>query len=84
MKPPAPRLEGVELAAAVASSLQRRGFYAARHSTSILVMRDERIVASIHVYGRECILRPYKPYADVNRDALREVETVLRELCGGR
>ena len=77
----APRLEGVELASAIAAGLRERGFYAARHSTSILVMRDERIVASIHVYGRECILRPYKPYEELNADALREVRSIIEELC---
>ena len=83
MNPYTPRLEGVELAASIAASLRSRGFYAARHSTSILVMKDDRIVASIHVYGGDCILRPYRPYEDVNRDALEEVREVLRELCRG-
>ncbi len=76
------RASGVELARLVARSLVERGFYAARHSTSILVMRDERVVASIHVYGSECILRPYKPYMSVNSAFIAEIEELLSRLCG--
>jgi len=76
-------LRGVELAAEVARRLAARGLYAARHSTSILVMSGGRMLASIHVYGRECIMRPYRPYADVNAEELRRLEGLLRSLCGG-
>ncbi len=75
-------LSGVELAAEIARLLASRGLYAARHSTSILVMSPERMLASIHVYGRECVMRPYKPYAEDHAGILAELEEELRGLCG--
>ncbi len=51
------RCGSVEAARAVAEFLRRGGFYAARHSSSILVMYGGRVVGSVHVYGGECRVR---------------------------
>ncbi len=59
----------------------RLGFYAARHSTSILVMWGEKIVASIHVYGRDCILKPYRPYIGEHVEQIRVIEELLGREC---
>ncbi len=76
------RLWGVELAAEVARRLRGLGFYAARHSTSILVMAEGRVVGSIHVYGDECILRAYRPYLEANASYLDVLGEELEGLCG--
>ncbi len=75
------RLRGVELAAEVARRLRGLGFYAARHSTSILVMVEGRVLASVHVYGGDCVLRPYRPYLEVNATHLERLGAVLGDLC---
>ncbi|AEM38555.1 hypothetical protein Pyrfu_0686 [Pyrolobus fumarii 1A] len=74
-------LRGVELAGFITRLLGSNGFYAARHSTSILVMLGERVLASIHVYGGDCILRPYRPYMSLHREAIDALEKLLASVC---
>ena len=46
----------VLLAIDIQRSLQEQGFYVSRHSSSMLVMYNDKLIATIHVYVDECII----------------------------
>ena len=75
------RALAAEAATLLQRDLQRAGLYAAKHSTSLPVMKSDKLVATIHVYSDECILSLYKPWLSQVTDAARLVESIARRHC---
>ncbi len=71
--------------------LARMGYYVARHSTSMLVMKNNKIIITLHVYRDTCILKIHNhktravDIANIIKEtsimtACKEVELVLIEI----
>ena len=72
----------MELARLVQRGLEARGFYAARHSSSILVMWRGRVIGSVHILGDECVVSPSPVLGPEEAEAFGLLRRVVEELCG--
>ena len=62
--------------------LQRAGFYVSRHASSMLIMYQDRILATVHVYADECRINIYKPWLESNTSAIEKLRGIVRGSCG--
>ncbi|WP_317895673.1 hypothetical protein [Pyrofollis japonicus] len=71
----------VRVASRLQRDLQRRGFYVSRHASSMLVMKNRRVVATVHVYGDDCVLSVYEPWMKENLELIPIIKRVVGKHC---
>ena len=73
----------VELAARLQRLIQALGIEASRHASSMILLNEGRLLATLHVYPEGCRLRLYRPWLRENLDAARRLRELLDQACPG-
>ncbi len=65
----------------LAQFLRKRGFYVARHANWLLVMKDDKIVATIYVYPdfKEVTVVERERLAHLVKEVLRDYKVTVKE-----
>jgi hypothetical protein len=71
----------LHIAEQLRSHLVRAGYYVALHSTSMLIMKNEKIVATIHIYTDACTVKTYSHKLGIMEVANIIKESKLMNLC---
>ncbi len=72
----------VEKAEKIQRLLQDMGLEVSRHASSMLVLAQGLVAASIHVYPDECTVNLYMLWGERLRSVQSKIVKIVQELCG--